>query len=206
MMASAIKFSSPLLAAKRPTLAVLEKSKLFELLTEDDEELAGLADGGTLAGLTIDEVDRMSVRELRAALRKQKAEAEIKLAGAEATLKAARKVSDDYLRENQALKEEIHGRKLKGPDPDAIAEGRRAGLSALAREIKSTLMTAFAGGTLRLIEHGDQQGYDERLFVAGLLVEIEREIHMLRDAHGLPETISVDPTPEWIRPHLEGKH
>lgn len=38
-------------------------------MTEDDENLAELADGGTVAGLTLDDVDRMSVRELRQALR-----------------------------------------------------------------------------------------------------------------------------------------
>lgn len=35
----------------------------------DNEELDELADGGTVAGLTLDDVDRMSVRELRQALR-----------------------------------------------------------------------------------------------------------------------------------------
>ena len=38
-------------------------------MLEDDEELAQLADGGTVAGLTLDDVDRMSVRELCQSLR-----------------------------------------------------------------------------------------------------------------------------------------
>jgi len=50
MMSAAIKFNSPLLEGKRSTLSVLGKSKLFELMTEDEGELAELADGGTLAG------------------------------------------------------------------------------------------------------------------------------------------------------------
>lgn len=35
----------------------------------DNEELDELADGGTVVNLTLDDVDRMSVRELRQALR-----------------------------------------------------------------------------------------------------------------------------------------
>lgn len=50
-------------------MSLLGKAKLFELVAEDDDDLAELADGGTVAGLTLDDVDRMSVRELRQALR-----------------------------------------------------------------------------------------------------------------------------------------
>lgn len=35
----------------------------------DDEELDVLADGGTVAGATLDDIDRMTSRELKAALR-----------------------------------------------------------------------------------------------------------------------------------------
>ncbi|MEJ1353126.1 MAG: DUF3102 domain-containing protein [Candidatus Sedimenticola sp. (ex Thyasira tokunagai)] len=67
MMKAAAKYSG-----KKTALANLGKSKLLELMVEDDEELEGLADGGTLAGMTLDDVDRMSVKELRANLRKAK--------------------------------------------------------------------------------------------------------------------------------------
>lgn len=71
MMAASVKFLSPALASKAPTLALLGKSKMFELMAEDDGTLAALAEGGTLAGATIDEIDAMSARELRAALRER---------------------------------------------------------------------------------------------------------------------------------------
>jgi hypothetical protein len=70
MMQSAIKYLSPTLQSKAPALAVLGKTKLFELMTEDDDSLAELAEGGTIAGMNLDEIDRMSSRELRQALRK----------------------------------------------------------------------------------------------------------------------------------------
>ncbi|WP_290608893.1 helix-turn-helix domain-containing protein [Arsenophonus sp. ENCA] len=73
LMKAAIKYLSPSLQQKSPTLVKLGKAKLYELMLEDDEELAELAEGGTIAGLTLDDVDRMSVSELRAALRKDEA-------------------------------------------------------------------------------------------------------------------------------------
>lgn len=63
------KYCSPKLSPHRSTLSDLGRSKLYELLVLDDEPLAALADGGTVAGLNLDEVERMSVRELRTALR-----------------------------------------------------------------------------------------------------------------------------------------
>ncbi|MDR5615511.1 MAG: DUF3102 domain-containing protein, partial [Arsenophonus sp.] len=47
MMKASIKFMSPSLIEKRKSLAVLGKTKLFELMTEDDDDLAELAEGGT---------------------------------------------------------------------------------------------------------------------------------------------------------------
>ncbi|MCU7906508.1 MAG: hypothetical protein KZQ76_11845, partial [Candidatus Thiodiazotropha sp. (ex Epidulcina cf. delphinae)] len=53
-------------------LADLGKTKLLELMVEDDEALEALADGGTLAGVNLDEIERMSTRELRDTLRKER--------------------------------------------------------------------------------------------------------------------------------------
>ncbi len=38
-------------------------------MLEDDEDLVELADGGTIAGMNLDDIDRMTSRELKAALR-----------------------------------------------------------------------------------------------------------------------------------------
>ncbi len=71
-MSAALRFSSDKLAPKRTTLSVLGSSKMLELLSEDDDDLAALADGGELHGLKLDDIECMSVRELRAALREAK--------------------------------------------------------------------------------------------------------------------------------------
>ncbi|WP_334470162.1 hypothetical protein [Arsenophonus sp. PmNCSU2021_1] len=99
MMNASLKYLSPAIQSKVPTLALLGKAKLFELMTEDDEELAELAEGGTIAGLTLDEVDRMSVRELRAALRKD-----------EAALKRSQQLVAEKEKQLQQLSQQLAGK------------------------------------------------------------------------------------------------
>ncbi|WP_422389271.1 hypothetical protein [Arsenophonus endosymbiont of Crataerina pallida] len=99
MMKASIKFMSPSLIEKRKSLAVLGKTKLFELMTEDDDDLAELAEGGTIAGLTLDDVDRMSVRELKAALRKD-----------EAALKRSQQLVSEKEKQLQQLSQQLAGK------------------------------------------------------------------------------------------------
>lgn len=68
MMKASLKFGG----AKTTTLSFLGRSKMLELMVEDDDDLEALADGGTIAGLKLDDVEKMSVRELKAALRKER--------------------------------------------------------------------------------------------------------------------------------------
>lgn len=58
---------------RKPLLA-LGRTKALELLSEDDATLDALVDGGVVAGHTLDEIDRMSVRELKDALRTERRE------------------------------------------------------------------------------------------------------------------------------------
>jgi DNA-directed RNA polymerase len=68
-MAAARKFGN------RPALADLDSSKMKALTVLDDDSLQSLEDGERAAGVTLDEIDRMSVREaLRAEREKRKKE------------------------------------------------------------------------------------------------------------------------------------
>ena len=58
----------------RPKLQLLGSSKVLELLSEDDETLEALEDGGSVAGLTLDEIDTLTVRELKQQLRTERKE------------------------------------------------------------------------------------------------------------------------------------
>ncbi|WP_406850639.1 hypothetical protein WH390_02195 [Candidatus Arsenophonus nilaparvatae] len=100
MMQASLKFlGNGIEAPKRATLGVLGKAKLYELLTENDEDLDVLAEGGTIAGLTLDDVDRMSVRELRAALRKD-----------ESALKRSQQLVAEKEKQLQQLSQQLAGK------------------------------------------------------------------------------------------------
>lgn len=78
MMAAAAKYLSPRLAGKAQSVSLLGRSKLFDLMTESDDAIAALADGGTLAGHTLDEFEGMTRREMQAALRDSRQQLEAK--------------------------------------------------------------------------------------------------------------------------------
>lgn len=102
-MNAAIRFSG----MKQITSVVQGRSALLELLTLDDGDISALDDGGTVAGLTLDEIDRMPTSELRAQLRKHKED-----------LKAAADAHERQLsRKDQKINEldkQLDDRKVKG--------------------------------------------------------------------------------------------
>lgn len=69
MMQAAVRYMSPALGSNRQALAVLGKTKMFELMVLGDDEIAELAEGGTVAGMQLDDIERMTSRELKAAIR-----------------------------------------------------------------------------------------------------------------------------------------
>lgn len=101
-MQAAVKFSGN--QGKELLAARLGSTKLLELMSEDDVDLEVLADGGTLAGKTLDDIDRMSVRDLKTALRKERTE------------RAADREATDAIIEKKDKKINSLDRKLKGWD------------------------------------------------------------------------------------------
>ena len=91
IMQAAVKFSGP----NTKALSHLGKTKLFELMTQDDDDLEALTDGGTLAGQTLDDIEKMSVRELKAALRKEREKRTQEKETSERLLESKNKKIDD---------------------------------------------------------------------------------------------------------------
>jgi len=74
MMRAAVKFSRYAKSTSHLLEAAKTKTKLFELLVLDDEEIKELAEGGTVAGLQLDDIADMPASELRKRLRDNKEE------------------------------------------------------------------------------------------------------------------------------------
>lgn len=94
-MSAARKFGS-----NSPTLANLGTSKIKCLTVLDDSQVEDLVNGDGVLGLgTLDDIEKMSVRELRAALRKEKSERKTERDDLEAVIAAKNSKVDELERE-----------------------------------------------------------------------------------------------------------
>lgn len=180
IMQAAMKYCSPQLETKRQALAVLGKTKLFELMTEDDEELAELAEGGTVAGMTLDDIDRMTSRELRKALRESKED-----------LAASRKLNAEKSQEINELKET----KFKTIDPDLAIQ---KWIHEFGEEHEKFLRTFIATVPFffqQLEDDYNNRGVSHMGLMAGFLHDIEREIASVRAQFDIPEL--AEPDTSW---------
>ncbi|EIU2837621.1 DUF3102 domain-containing protein [Pseudomonas aeruginosa] len=189
MMQASLRFLSPKLQAKAPTLALLGKSKLFELLAEDDESLAELADGGTVAGLDLDDIERMSCRELRKALRDLREDKE-----AQGRLLAN---TTENL-QNTKLELEKTRRQVETMTADQRAAELRQEVTSMAYEVEVGIMGQLREGFAKLAEQAEEQGADHRAFQAALIVHLESLLEEVRNEFDLPAELGRDQAPDWV--------
>nr|SAY44528.1 Uncharacterised protein [Serratia marcescens] len=187
MAQAAVKFLSPQLEEKRKTFSDLGRSKLYELMLEDSEDLAELAEGGTIAGLTLDDVDRMSVRELRKALREKRDEYDVKCR---------------VVAQKDAELNEMKEQKFRNIPADEEISQLRTSLQLMADSLVRETMGAITSGFERLDRDYDERGVPHAGFMAGLLLDFEREIQCLRTRFDLPETREPE-VPEWVKPFTD---
>ena len=189
LMNATQRFTTPAMQKAQPKLMDLGKSKLLELLTEEDDELVELAEGGSINGVTLDEVDRMTVRELRTALKDSRED-----------LEAARKVSATKQETIDELNHTLEKtrKKLADADPEKIGEELHATLNAAQTGVRSAL-TQIQPVLAQLIEHGQANGVDHAPTMVGCLNQIIRDCEYLRETYGLPREAPTDATPAWLK-------
>jgi hypothetical protein len=183
MMKATLKFSSPALASKAKSISFLGKTKLYDLMLMDDEPLAQLAEGGTVAGLTLDSIDRMSSRELRAALRDAR----------ENEQAAGRLMAEKDARVNDLATKLTRAERRKAVEIEQHTPDER--LKALMDECTTRAFHAEADvrGNLRIgieavLAHCTAHGGSADAFVAGLLAQVERAIRDVREQYRITAT------------------
>ncbi|HJU70355.1 MAG TPA: DUF3102 domain-containing protein [Paucimonas sp.] len=189
MMQASIKYLSPALASKAQALAHLGKTKLFELMTEGDDDLAGLADGGTVAGLTLDDIDRMTSRELKAALRETRENAEAQ----------ARLLTDKNTKIDELAAKLTKKPRVQVPPPDVEGQEIRKEASQFAFEAESAVRGKLRAAFQALAEHAEKHGMAHDDFMAGLLCQVEVSIKQLRGEFGVKEAPDGEEVPDWLR-------
>ncbi|STQ73693.1 DUF3102 domain-containing protein [Hafnia alvei] len=189
MMQAAIKYLSPAMKSNVSALAQLGKTKLFELVTEDDEELANLVEGGTLAGFTLDDIDRMTSRELRNALR-----------NAHEDINAQRRVLSDKNDKIDELYSQLEKKsRAQSSEENTASNMLRREACNIAYEaegcIRGRLHAAFSA--LKVHCASFEEPVPSEL-MTGLLCQIEQAIHQLRMEFFLDAAPSNHDKPDWL--------
>ena len=168
--------------ANTATSRHLEKlgfSKMTELLPLDDGQVEELTELGQTGELALDDVARMSVKQLRAAVRKERAEA----AKQKNQVERLTAVNTELHEEARMIKRLKPGEELKRTQREAS-------------DIQAEIMGLIQGNLRRaLIALNNCEG-DQSLFMAGMVGQLTSELAELRDEFSLPE---VGGTPEWER-------
>ena len=195
LMRATQRFATPQMQKAAPKLMDLGKSKLLELLVEEDVTLIGLADGGEVNGMTLDDVDRMTVRELRVALRENREDAQAK-----------DKVLADKNAKIDELAEKLEKAKKKGgvkePNPADVASELHMAVGAKEVAIRSQL-AQLGDYFAQMAAHEQVHGLSHQARMVGVLNQIIMDCQHLRDQYGLPENTGDDGVPEWLQPESE---
>lgn len=158
-------------------------SKMAELLPLDDDQVDDLVDEGQTGELSLDDVARMSVKQLRAAVRKERAEA------------AKQKNQVERLTSvNTELHEEA--RLVKRLPADKALAKTKAEATGLQSETLGLVRGGLRQALIKLNEMGGDASHTA--FMASLLGAVYVELDALRDEFGLP-LAALDTTPEWER-------
>lgn len=175
--------------SKRTALTVLGKTKLYELMVLDDEELDALADGGTVAGATLDDIDRMTSRELKAALRE-----------ARETNAAQQRVLADKNEKIDSLSTKLEKKsRIQPPKPDEEVKKMRAEVTALAVEAESAIAVRLSSAFETLCAYCAENMIDTpRDFMAGLVCQLESTARSLRSTFDLPDEPTGNAAPSWL--------
>ena len=132
-MAAAVKFSNT------KSISHLGTTKMIALSVLDDDDVQKLEAGGDIAGMNIDDIDRMSVRELRESLRKERE----KVKKEKESRKNDRDVQEKTIAQKEAKLNELE-QQLRYQQPLSKEQVAIAGLAELDKDYFSELTAAMA--------------------------------------------------------------
>jgi len=182
MMQASIKFLNPRLESKAKSISHLGKTKLYDLMLLDDESIESLADGGTVAGIDLDDIERMSSRELRMALREQREQ-----------IAAKDKVIADKNKKIDKTSEQLKRLKKLPPDEDAAQYRKEA--SEFADEVERLIRVQLADSFTNVQVHGEETAIDETDYLVSRLQLLDKALTELYGRLGIERNAT--PGAEW---------
>lgn len=151
------------------------QSKLIELLSLPEDQFAELADKGATGDIDLNDVEQMTVAELRAAVREARADIEAKD-------QRINKLSDDLNKEHEKLSKAQ--RKWKSATPDERQVTLVAAVTAAELAILAQLGTAkdgLRGAVAALADHCSEHGLDCEEFLGDVFGRLLNGIRSTRD-------------------------
>lgn len=186
-MTAALKFSksttSSLLAR-----AEISQSNLLELVVLDDEELAALADGESVCGIELDDAERMSTRQLRAALRDARAAAEAKDKNIERLSNQLNRAEEKVEKARRAWKKATPDEQLEG----LLGQARLASSAVRNAIALGSEEAGLAGALTALVAHAEANGLNVQQQVGGIIADLLTDLRMLRDSDWLMAPVISD--------------
>jgi len=192
-MQATLKFS------KQSTSTVLAKaavsqSNLLELMVLDDEELDALGSGESVNGITLDDVERMSTRELRAALRTAHADLEAKVDRAAKLSSAVERAEEKAAKAARAWKKAAPNEQLE----TLLSEARKAATAVSLAIAADSEEAGLSGALIALMEHAEQHGLNVQAEVGGMLADLINDLRMVRDGSYVRAPVIMDkPYATW---------
>lgn len=173
-MQVSLKFSN---APSTAHLQKLGKTKLIELLALDDEEIKELEFDGSVRGISLDEIDRMSCSALRKQLRDAKAQSEAK-----------DKLLENKNKQIDELHTKVDGKAAKLTDPDEHLQRSLNEVTTLTQQITTTLGTIYRKAMIDISDHHALHGGDSDRLLIGCMDQIDSSVAELREAFALINT------------------
>lgn len=161
--------------ANTKSMRILESAgvaKLVELVALDDDQLSDLTELGQTGELALDDVATMSVKELRAAIREERAERE-----ADKAIDAKKQARIDKL--------ERDVRRINKLPPDDQLALLKKEATVLATEAETAVLGGLRQALIALANHGEARG-EHHVFMAGLVGQVQAQLDAVREEFNLP--------------------
>jgi len=197
MMEAARRIAAlPNVASTQHLLAAADsQTKLIELLSLPPEQFAELAEKGETHGLDLDDVEQLSVKELRAKLREARADMAAKDERAEKREREIERKTAEIAKLKRAA---------KAATPDEVGNALLADLTGEVLGLQGAILaddgeaTSLKTRVRAVVEYAQEQGADVMPYLAGVFAQLERQLWAVRDEFGIPQVAAGDP-------HVEAK-
>lgn len=184
MMQASMKFLSPRLESKAKSISLLGKTKMYDLMLLDDEVIENLADGGSVAGMSLDDIDRMTSRELRKALRDAREDNSAK---------------SQVIADKSSKIDELHtaAKKIKRISPDENSAKFRKEASVFADEVEERIRIQLTDAFSTIQNYSEESGIDQTDFLVSRLDLLDKALLYVRGVLGIERTAELTNQPEW---------